>query len=176
MSDPRILGLVLMAVSILAFLGTTAEAMPPVTFFPALMLFAIGAFKFLRTNHEAMAKAEQRARRAVNPAMRENRVARSMADRQAAMTPGVRHPGTEVEEAPSTPQSGYGTRADAIEIEFDDEFENDDPTTVTTDISFPIEVQRGDALADQLGKLNRLLEQHVLTEEEYAIAKSKLLG
>jgi hypothetical protein len=47
---------------------------------------------------------------------------------------------------------------------------------VDTDVSFPVEVQRGDALADQLGKLNKLLSQGVLTEEEYAVAKAKLLG
>jgi hypothetical protein len=47
---------------------------------------------------------------------------------------------------------------------------------VGTDVSFPVEVQRGDALADQLRKLNLLLEQGVLTEEEYAVAKAKLLG
>jgi hypothetical protein len=47
---------------------------------------------------------------------------------------------------------------------------------VTQDVSFPVEVQRGDALADQLRKLNLLLTQGILTEEEYAIAKAKLLG
>ena len=47
---------------------------------------------------------------------------------------------------------------------------------VTTDVSFPVEVQSGDALADQLRKLNELMGQGVLTEEEYAVAKAKLLG
>ena len=47
---------------------------------------------------------------------------------------------------------------------------------MTPDVSFPVEVQRGDALADQLLKLNKLLTQGILTEQEYAIAKAKLLG
>ncbi len=47
---------------------------------------------------------------------------------------------------------------------------------VSTDVSFPIEVQSADALADPLRKLSQLLEQGVLTEEEYAVAKAKLLG
>jgi hypothetical protein len=47
---------------------------------------------------------------------------------------------------------------------------------VATDVSFPGAVQSGDALADQLRKLNQLLGQGVLTEEEYAVAKTKLLS
>jgi hypothetical protein len=57
-------------------------------------------------------------------------------------------------------------------IDFDDQ-ERD--FVVATDVSFPIEVQSGDALADQLRKLNQLLEQGILTAEEYAAAKTKLL-
>jgi hypothetical protein len=45
-------------------------------------------------------------------------------------------------------------------IDFDDQ-ESD--FVVATDLSFPIEVQSGDALADQLRKLNQLLEQGILT-------------
>jgi hypothetical protein len=45
-------------------------------------------------------------------------------------------------------------------IDFDDQ-ESD--FVVATDVSFPIEVQSGDALADQLRKLNQLLEQGILT-------------
>ena len=51
-----------------------------------------------------------------------------------------------------------------------------EPLVVMPDVSFPVEVQRGDALADQLRKLNQLLTQGILTEEEYAIAKARLLG
>jgi hypothetical protein len=42
MSDPRILGLTLMAISSGAFLGTTSNSLPPVTFFPALALLRAG--------------------------------------------------------------------------------------------------------------------------------------
>ena len=47
---------------------------------------------------------------------------------------------------------------------------------VPADVSFLIEIRRGDAPADRLDKLDRLLEQRVLTEEEYALAKTKLSG
>ncbi len=58
-------------------------------------------------------------------------------------------------------------------IEIDDQ---DDNFVVATDVSFPVEVQSADALADPLRKLIQLLEQGVLTAEEYAVAKAKLLG
>jgi hypothetical protein len=58
-------------------------------------------------------------------------------------------------------------------IEIDDQ---DDNFVVATNVSFPVEVQSADALADPLCKLIQLLEQGVLTEEEYAVAKAKLLG
>ena len=54
--------------------------------------------------------------------------------------------------------------------------DQDDDFVVATDVSFPVEVQSADALADPLRKLIQLLEQGVLTEEEYAVAKVKLLG
>ena len=143
MSDPRILGLVLMSVSIAAFLGSTSGALPAVTFFPAFLLFAVGAFEFLRTNHEAMAKAKERTSRTISPRLRENRMARTLADKQAA-----------------SKALGLGS------VE----------PNITTDVSFPLEVQMDDAVGDQLSKLSRLLEQRVLTEEEYSIAKAKILA
>lgn len=47
---------------------------------------------------------------------------------------------------------------------------------VATNVSFPIEIQSGDALADPLRKPSQLVEQGVLTEEESAVAKAKRLG
>ena len=89
MSDPRISGLLLMGVSIAAFLGTTTEALPPMTFFPALLLFCIGAFKFIRTNNQAMAKAEKKVEGRLNPTLRQNRYAQARAERLAAKLGGA---------------------------------------------------------------------------------------
>jgi hypothetical protein len=65
MSDPRITGRALMAISIAALIGTTSDTLPPITFFPALVLFAAGAMRFLRTNHEALEKAEKRTQQGI---------------------------------------------------------------------------------------------------------------
>jgi hypothetical protein len=172
MSDPRILGLTLMAISIAAFLGSTTEALPAETFFPAMLLFAIGAYKFLRSNHEAMSKAEERAARAVRPSMRENRNARALADRQAAAK-AIGIAPSDAASVPHEDEPNFDTRDNAIELDVPAAVGQ---LNVMTDVSFPLEIQTGDALADQLSKLNKLLEQGVLTEEEYAIAKAKILG
>lgn len=174
MSDSRTSGMILMAMAIAAFLGANSNWLPPATFFPALALFIIGAFKFMRSNHAVLEEAEQRAYRALHPEIRENRQAAAHAERQAARRgAAVGHPGA-AEDAPQErsidPRTGYA-RTEPIELEIEE-----DDFVVATDVSFPLEVQTGDALADQLHKLNQLVEQGVLTPEEYAVAKAKLLG
>lgn len=74
---------------------------------------------------------------------------------------------------PHQQESGFNSNVHAIELDVPASV---GPLDIRTDVSFPIEIQESDALADQLGKLNQLLEQSVLTEEEYAIAKAKLLA
>jgi hypothetical protein len=172
MSDPRTSGLILMAVAISAFLGTTSQALPPVTFFPALILFAVGAIKFMRSNGEALAKADQRIAKKLNPTIRENRHAQGHAERIAANRGQALSAIDAADEDPErAARLASGALPDAIEL---DASESD--FVVNTDVSFPVEVQTGDALADQLQKLNRLMAQGVLTEEEYAVAKTKLLS
>lgn len=177
MSDPRISGLLLMTVSVAAFLGTTSETLPPVTFFPALALFGLGAIRFLRSNGAAMAEAEERAARRVNPRIKENRQTRAHAERLAARQgqslSSISAIDDEAERAARRASGAFEQRSPVAPIDLDEEA---DDLVVTTDVSFPVEVQQGDALADQLQKLNRLLAQGVLTEEEYAIAKAKLLS
>lgn len=174
MSDPRMTGLMLMAISIAAFLGTTSNSLPSATFFPALVLFGLGAIKFMKSNHEALERADERIDQAVNPRLRENRHAEAHAQRQARRRGAtLSHSGAEENNANSIALEGSDQVARGDFIEFDDQ--NAD-LVVATDVSFPVEIQSGDALADQLRKLNRLLEQGVLTEEEYAVAKAKLLS
>ncbi|MBW2725156.1 MAG: SHOCT domain-containing protein, partial [Deltaproteobacteria bacterium] len=47
---------------------------------------------------------------------------------------------------------------------------------VSSDVSFPIEVQQQDSLADQIMKLQKLKEDGIISDEEMAVAKAKLLG
>jgi len=178
MSDPRMTGLSLMGLSIVAFLGTTTQMLPSVTFFPALAVFVLGAIKFLRANKVEMAKAEKRVERKLNPTIRTSQHAQAHAERLAARRGSAISSlnGSDIDaEAAARQASGRMATeppgGDAIEIS-----EDEADLVVTTDVSFPVEVQTGDALADQLKKLNQLMTQGVLTEEEYAVAKAKLLG
>ncbi len=175
MSDPRITGLALMGLAIAAFMGTTTETLPAVTFFPALLLFGVGAIKFMKSNSEAMARAEKQVERRVNPRIRQNVHAQAQAERAAARRGSSLNALSEADyEAERAAALASGRAADALELGGDPD-EGDD-LVVTTDVSFPVEVQTGDALADQLVKLNTLMAQGVLTEEEYAVAKAKLLS
>jgi hypothetical protein len=179
MLQPRVTGVILMAISIVAFLGTTSDVIPSETFFPALALFAVGAVKFVRSNHEALEVAERRVHRMVNPVIRENRHAQALAARQAARRGDVTshinaaEPARHETTASRRVATGVPLSASPWTLDVD---ESGGDFVVDTDVSFPVEVQRGDALADPLSKLNRLLSQGILTEEEYAVAKAKLLG
>jgi len=173
MSDPRMTGLALMAIATSAFVGTTSNSLPPVTFFPALALFCTGAWKFLRSNHHALEEAEKRAHKAVNPVIRENRHASAHAERQAQRRGETLNSLASDENANAPDPEAASRLSQRDEIDFEaapGEFQ------VETDVSFPVEVQSGEALADQLRKLNSLLEQGILTAEEYAVAKTKLLS
>lgn len=165
-----------MAVAVAAFMGSTAELLPPATFFPALALFGIGAVHFLKSSRVALAEAERQTQARLHPVIRENRSVHAGAERQAlrrgaalnelnAPTPAA----PTAHAAPAAP----GRQALPVSLELE---APPGEMVVTTDVSFPVEVQRGDALADQLRKLNQLLTQGILTETEYAIAKAKLLS
>jgi hypothetical protein len=158
-----------------AFLGSTSEALPPATFFPALALFGIGAVKFLKSSREALAEAERRTQEKLHPVIRENRSTQATAERMAQRRGAALN---ELNAAlpPRTAPTARATRGQPMPAAPIDLDPSEGDLVVTQDVSFPVEVQRGDALADQLRKLNLLLTQGILTEEEYAIAKAKLLG
>ena len=185
MSDPRMTGLSLMGLAILAFLGTTAQALPSVTFFPALAVFVLGAIKFLITNHAELAKAEQRTARRVDPTLRPGepshvRAERIAANRGAALNsfgPDDESLAAESAARMASGRMAYESSALSHAIEIDDgEDEDEDHFVVATDVSFPVEVQLGDAIADQLKSLSEQMAKGVLTEEEYAVAKARLLS
>lgn len=188
MQDGRSTGLILMGLAVAAFLGSTSEALPPATFFPALALFAIGGVKFFKSSREALAEADRQTRARLQPTIRENRSALAQAERQAQRRGAALNALNADAAAPTRPAAGRTNGArkavpragqpavdpNVAEIELVDVQEED--LQVDADVSFPLDLQRGDALADQLRKLNLLLTQGILTEEEYAIAKAKLLG
>ncbi len=177
MKDGRSTGLILMALAVAAFLGSTSEALPPATCFPALALFAVGGLKFFKSSREAIAEADQRAQAKLRPAIRENRSVQAAAERNAMRRGAALNEVNAGLPAPargSAAQPAMPAAPDRETIELDQP--DGEQLVVLPDVSFPVEVQRGDALADQLRKLNQLLTQGILTEAEYAIAKARLIG
>lgn len=175
MSDGRSTGLILMGLAVAAFLGSTSDVLPAVTFFPALALFAVGALQFFKSSRKALAEAEQRTQAKLHPVIRENRSVQASAERMALRRGAALNELNAALPTPptATPRPTRGLRVEPAAIDLDTP---EADLVVTPDVSFPVEVQRGDALADQLLKLNKLLTQGILTEQEYAIAKAKLLG
>lgn len=173
MSSGKSTGFILMALAVAAFLGSTSEVLPPVTFFPALALFGIGAVQFLKSSRESLAEAERRTQEKLHPVIRENRSVQAGAERRAMRRGATLNElNAPAFAASAFPPAGRGQAvSEALELGSEE-----DELVVNPDVSFPVEVQRGDALADQLRKLNQLLTQGILTEQEYAIAKAKILS
>jgi len=191
MNDGRSTGFILMALAVAAFLGSTSEMLPPETFFPALALFVMGAFQFMRSNRTATEAAERRIEQKLHPTIREDRSALTLAERQArrrgaalsalnpdpapAMPSAI--PASSSRPGPRSPVDARSTATRPVQLEHALELEaTAGELDISSDVSFPIELQRGEQLADQLQKLNQLLVQGILSEEEFAIAKAKLLG
>lgn len=173
MSDPRVSGVLLLLVASLAFVGSTRALLPAITFFPALLLFAIGAFKLLRgqgevmrrrapvptSSHRAAGRVQTRTQRAPSPS--------PAASPPEKPGPAPRPPARMVPRDPSPSPD----LADPIGLD-----DGIDGFVVSADVSFPMEIQREDALASQHRKLDQLRAEGILSHEEYARARAKLLG
>ncbi len=178
----RVHGLVLMGTGALVFLGTNAQLLPAEAFFPAVAVCLLGVVVFMKGNRRATRVADQRLRRALDPGIR-NETTERFASRQADVDGrtlasiterGARKP---VSQKPTRPVA----QLDHDEIVLSDLDGSGKPSgqesgfVVTTDVSFPVELQESRSLAEQLQKLQRLLEDGVITLEEFSIAKAKLL-
>ena len=199
MPQSRLSGLLLIVMGALAFLGTTNQMLPAIAFFPALIVCALGCFVFLRANHEAMQQAELQRTERRNPVIKP-RAAEAHAERQAAASGGSladldTRDGRSAAQATAAPQvqddelvlyevdQGASDESAVVgSLESDGngngaaEEENDPGFVVTTDVSFPLEIQQQGSLADQIAKLRRLADDKIISEEEFAVAKAKLLA
>jgi hypothetical protein len=175
----RSTGLAVMGAGLGLFAGTNAQILPAGAFFPALGLCCVGIFIFVRANRVATDDAEERTRRALNPELR-NQTMEQFAERQAR-TDGQLLESLDSRDVHATAaQAVAGNQVNEDEIvlyEVDDEqaISGADEFMVTTDVSFPLEIQEQSSLADQLQKLQRLREQEIISSEEFTIAKAKLL-
>ncbi|MCZ6782557.1 MAG: SHOCT domain-containing protein [Proteobacteria bacterium] len=184
MARSRSRGLGLMLIGALCFLGTTAEVLPIESFCAGVAASLVGCIVFMKGNRAATQRAERRRARALNPVIRNEAMERhaEQQERQLDEQARRRQAGLRVRPEPmaaATPARDPLAMDELVLYEVDDadgrvDEENPD-FKVTTDVSFPIEVQEHDSLAEQLEKLKRLQEGGVISAEEFAIAKSKLL-
>lgn len=180
--DNRILGLLLIVVGCLVMAGVVHDYLPAISFWAGLAVFPIGGWMVLAGNREAAANAE-----ALHQARLAQRRTPPTSARQDAFAAErarfVSEDGASLERqaraAASGMQQGHAVERDEItlyELDDDDALEPETEFKVSTDVSFPIEVQEQDSLAEQLEKLRRLNEDGILSDEEFAVAKAKLLG
>ncbi len=183
MSNPRFTGLLLLLTGVLVLMGNTMDVLPPEAFWAGLMTYPIGGYLFFIGSRRAIDRAETRHAQKLNPRLA-NDAGEAHARLQERSAPNPN--------APETALPSFQARPPAAEIESEvaaaatsseplalHELPPEDETEdfeVGTDVSFPIEVQEQRSIADQLEKLSRLQEQGIISAEEYAVAKAKLLG
>ncbi len=185
MKPSRPTGLLLLVVGALTFLGTTNGLLPAIAFFPGLIICVLGLFVFMKANHVALEASEKRTLQRLNPEIK-NVSAERAAQRQADVD------GTTLDALDSREGrvAAQGIAADQVQtdelvlyevdqgdapgaaVEIDDQ---EADFVVTTDVSFPLEIQHQSSLADQIAKLRRLADDGIISEEEFAVAKAKLL-
>ncbi len=178
MKQPRTVGLALILLGTVVLLGNTTETLPPEAFFAGLVMYPLGGFLFFKGSRAAIQRAEERAAKIRAPHLRNERAEHQAAqqmrniERNGAVDTQVRSLQSAPAAAPSAPLQSKAP--DSYEIDHD-LGEEDSDLAVTSDVSFPIEVQQQDSLADQIRKLQQLREDGIISDEEMATAKAKLL-
>jgi hypothetical protein len=176
MAHPRIAGLLFLLMGVLTFLGNTMDVLPAEAFWVGLISYPIGGYLFFSGSRKAIQKAERRTSRALNPRI-SNQAGQAYAEQQARR----------LAQAPPSIQKRARAQPARAEQVVEDEivlYEVDDAEAtsasgdfqISSDVSFPLEVQEQTSLADQLDKLNRLREEGIISTEEFAVAKAKLLS
>lgn len=169
-SSNRNKGLLLMLAGMALCIGISTHTLPYELFWGAAVLLPLGAVMFFRASREQINVAERRAQRAVTARL--SNTADSFAERQQGNKVGLGTPEYERKLNQERAAASGTTLDDSLTInDEDEELELD----LSTDVSFPLEIQENDKLAARLAELKQLLDQGVIDEHEFKIAKSRLL-
>ncbi|MCZ6462812.1 MAG: hypothetical protein O7A09_00620 [Proteobacteria bacterium] len=164
MARSRSRGLGLMLIGALCFLGTTAEVLPIESFWAGVAASLVGCIVFMKGNRAATQRAERRRARALNPVIRNEAMERHAEQQARRRQAGLRARPEPM--AAATPARDPLAMDELVLYEVDDADGRVDEANpgfkVTTDVSFPIEVQEHDSLAEQLEKLKRLQQGGVI--------------
>jgi hypothetical protein len=193
MANPRFTGLLLLLTGVLVLMGNTLDVLPPQAFWAGLLTYPIGGYLFFMGSRAAIEKSETRHAQALNPRLANDageahaaRQARSAPNPNAVDASAAAEPVEPERESrivaslrrpPEAPPEASEPKASTPEPLAFHEIgpEDDEGMQVTTDVSFPVEIQEQRSIADQLEKLSKLQQQGIISAEEYAVAKAKLL-
>jgi len=182
MNNPRFTGLLLLLTGVLVLMGNTLDALPPQAFWAGLLTYPIGGYLFFMGSRQSMGRFSPGA----SPAPRSERV--EAPPRRAPVAPAVQPPVEPVEEpsagsriveslrrpAPAPAPDSAPRPARPEPLAFPDLDENGDFDQ--PEAGRRVEVQQRPNVADELDKLAKLQRQGIISAEEYAVAKAKLLG
>jgi hypothetical protein len=198
MSNSRTPGILLLGLGALIFAGTTNAMLPAELFWGGAATSTLGLILFMKANRKHLAQSEHQTAQKLRPTIHSK--ARQTPPRPPAGRPeqtagqperrpqrqpdrGVAESGVTKRHAVGEAVSSAGPREildqdELVLYEVDDSsgLGGDEEFRVSTDVSFPLEVQEQDSLAEQIEKLRRLFEDGILSSEEFNAAKAKLLG
>ncbi|MCH2185925.1 SHOCT domain-containing protein [Myxococcota bacterium] len=173
----RLRALSLILIGMAVFAGTTVQLLPAEAFFPALATGVLGAALFFRAHRAVKHEIESRTKRALDPKLHhgaDTQFAQRQADLDGRRLESLidRHVPSQREEILSLRQRMGDTELSVADLEAvaEEGFE------VSSDVSFPIEIQQRSSVADQIYKLQQLKQEGIISDQEFDTAKSKLLS
>lgn len=169
MSNPRSKGLALLLLGALLLGGNTLDILPREAFWAGLLTYPFGAYLFLKGTRRAREQAERRIARKLTPRLG-NAAGQEHARRQARHVVRPHASGSAGEAASQEDVQGLRRQPEFLGPGNRNRFR------VTPDVSYPSPQRDPGRLADQLEKLAKLRQEGILSREELAIAKAKLLG
>jgi hypothetical protein len=186
--------LLLLLIGVLTLVGNTMDILPPQAFWAGLLTYPIGGYLFFMGSRRAIERAEIQTARALNPHLgnakgeafarqQEKRVVDPHAPHESANEETARSAPSETGPSQATHSPAQAAATDQVvpgevvlyDVDAEDGGDDQD-FGVTTDVSHPLEIQEQRSIADQLEKLSSLHRQGIISAEELAIAKAKLLG
>ena len=167
MNEPRKLGLALILLTVIVLRGNTTEALPPEGFFAGRFLYPVGGDLFFKRSRQAINCTEvrvatMRAPKLKNePAERFAQQQRSTLDTHGLVEARIRKRKQKVPDA--NRGSKFPDSSDELLLLDADSFEDEEDFSVSSYVSFALEVQEHDSLADQIMKLQKLREDGIIS-------------
>jgi hypothetical protein len=170
----------LILLGVIVLRGNTTEALPPERFFAGLFLYPVGGDLFFKGSRQAINRTEVRVATLRAPKLKNESAERfaqqqrSTLDAHGSVEARIRKRKQKAPDA--NRESKFPLSSDKLFLLDADFFKDEEDSSVSSYVSFALEVQEHDSLADQIMKLQKLGEDGIISDDEITVAKSKLLG